>query len=192
MTLPVEPILLDLPEQLQTERLMLRAPRFGDGALINPAIVETIEDLKKWMPWADPMPSVDDTEKWCRSAAAKYLAREQFHFLIFLKDSRDYIGTCGMHRIDWKAPAMEIGYWLRKSRWGSGYMIEAANAVADFAMNALKANRVEIRCDQQNDRSARVAERAGFALEGVLRCEKRDHFNSLRDTRVYAKIAART
>ena len=45
---------------------------------------------------------------------------------------------------------------------------------------------------QQNDRSARVAERAGFALEGVLRSEKRDHYNSLRDTRIYAKIAART
>ena len=42
---------------------------------------------------------------------------------------------------------MEIGYWLRKSRWGSGYMIEATNAVSDFAMNMLKANRVEIRCD---------------------------------------------
>ena len=185
----MEPILLDVPNEIATERLTLRPPRFGDGVMINSAIIETLEDLQKWMPWSDPTPSIADTEKWCRSAAAKFLAREQFHFLIFLKESRDYIGTCGMHRIDWKAPAMEIGYWLRKSRWGKGYMIETTRAVADFAMKSLHANRVEIRCDDQNGRSARVAERAGFALEGILRCEKRDHRNSLRDTRIYGKIA---
>jgi ribosomal-protein-serine acetyltransferase len=184
----MEPILLNVPRELTTPRLLLRIPRFDDGAIINPAIVESAAELAQWVPWASPTPKVDDTEQWVRGAAAKFLTREQFHFLIFLKDSGEYVGTCGIHRHDWKIPMFEIGYWLRTSRVGSGYMVEAVKAVTAFALDALKANRVEVRCDDLNARSCRVAERAGFTLEGVHRNSSRDHRDSLRDTRIYALL----
>jgi ribosomal-protein-serine acetyltransferase len=40
--------------------------------------------------------------------------------------------------------------------------------IADFAFEALRAERVEIWCDARNERSAAVAMRAGFALEARL------------------------
>lgn len=183
-----DPILLDVPSEMKTERLMLRTPRFGDGSIINPAVIETIFDLAQWMPWAEPTPSVEDTEKWCRSAASKYLARDQFHYLIFLKSTGDYIGTAGIHRHDWKVPWFEIGYWLRKSQWGNGYTTEAVNALTNMSFNTLGAQRVEIRCDDLNPRSARVAELAGYSLEGVMRKKSRNHRDQLCDTRLYAKV----
>lgn len=186
----MEPILLDLPSELTTPRLSLRIPRFGDGAMMNVAIVESAAELARWMPWAHPTPNVEQTEVWSRGAAAKFLAREQFHFLIFLKDSGEYLGTCGIHRHDWKVPAFEIGYWMRTSRVGNGYMVEATNAVARFAIEHLKANRLEIRCDELNVRSRRVAERAGFTLEGIHRSDTRDHHGALRDTSIYAFLPA--
>jgi RimJ/RimL family protein N-acetyltransferase len=55
----------------------------------------------------------------------------------------------------------------------------------------LGANRVEIRCDAKNERSAAVARRGGFPLEGTLRNEDRCPMtNELRDTLVFAKISA--
>ena len=48
----MDPLLLDLPEEIVTQRLVLRPPRAGDGATMNEAIAETIEALQRWMPWA--------------------------------------------------------------------------------------------------------------------------------------------
>ena len=81
---------------LSGERLKLRVPRFNDGAMINEAIMESAAELAQWMPWAHPTPDVENTEKWVRNALAKFIARQEFHFLIFLKSTGGYVGTCGM------------------------------------------------------------------------------------------------
>jgi ribosomal-protein-serine acetyltransferase len=184
----MEPILLDVPETLATQRLELRVPRFNDGAMINAAIVESAAELAKWMPWADPTPDVANTEKWVRTAVAKFALRQEFHFLMFLKAGGEYIGTCGMHHFDSKIPMIEIGYWLRTSQCGNGYMTEAAKAITAFALDALKCQRAQIRCDARNVRSGRVAELAGYILEGTLRSDSRDQRGELRDTRIYALL----
>ncbi len=184
----MEPILLNIPDEITTDRLQLRRPKFDDGAMINAAVVESARELARWMPWASPTPSADDTEKWVRSAVAKFFAREQFHFLLFLKGTSDYLGTCGMHHVNWKTPQVEIGYWLRDSRRGHGYMTEAVRAASEFATNIVRAHRIEIRCDAQNAPSRRVAERAAFTLEGILRNAGRDHHDQLCDTCIYALI----
>jgi RimJ/RimL family protein N-acetyltransferase len=54
----------------------------------------------------------------------------------------------------------------------------------------LGANRIEIRCDDRNERSARVAERLGFKLDGTLRCDSRGMDKVLRGTRIYSLIVA--
>src|SRR5688500_18444253 len=114
----MEPILLDVPEELRTERLFLRGPRVGDGAMINAAIVESANELAAYMTWANPTPDVDNTEQWVRRALSKFYSREQFDYLMFLKDGDTYVGTCGIPRLDWKVPKGEIGYWLRTSHCG--------------------------------------------------------------------------
>jgi RimJ/RimL family protein N-acetyltransferase len=93
-----------------------------------------------------------------------------------------------MHRIEWKVPMAEIGYWVRTAHSGNGYMTEAVEAVTALATDGLMMQRVEIRCDVKNRRSAAVAERAGYTLEGVLHKASRDHRDQLRDTCVYAKV----
>jgi RimJ/RimL family protein N-acetyltransferase len=48
--------------------------------------------------------------------------------------------------------------------------------------------RIEIRTDNRNQRSGRVAARCGFQLEGVLRHDSRHVDGTLRDTRVHARL----
>src|SRR5438552_18097370 len=122
------PVMIDISSELVSERLMLRVPRFGDGVLVNAAVVESVVELGPWMPWATPTPKPDDTELWCRQSAAKFLTREMIHFSLWADGGKTCAGGCGMHRIDWNVPMGELGYWLRTSFCGQGRMTEAVNA----------------------------------------------------------------
>jgi RimJ/RimL family protein N-acetyltransferase len=85
-------------------------------------------------------------------------------------------------------PKFEIGYWCRKGFTGRGYITEAVRGLTVFAFEILKANRVEIRCDQRNVRSRKVAERLGFKLEGILRNERVAVDRRLENICIYAMI----
>ena len=181
-----DPLLLDLPQQLRTPRLVLRPPRPGDGAAMNEAVLETIEALRAWMPWAAPTPTAEQSESWCRQSAADFAARKGLVMLMFLPDDT-FVGSGGMVRLDWSVPRFEIGYWVRRRFEGQGYVAEAVAEWTRFCFETLSAARVEILMDDGNDRSRRVAERLGFPFEGMLRNHKRWADGTLRHTRVYAR-----
>jgi RimJ/RimL family protein N-acetyltransferase len=176
------------PEQLETARLALRKPRVEDASQVVEAIAESIEELRPWMPWAQRVPTRAEQEERLRASVAAFEAGEDFPYWIFERASGTYLGGTGLHRFDWAVPRFETGYWVRTSRAGRGYATEAVGAVTEMAFGVLGARRVEIRCDDRNMRSWRVAERLGFALEGVLRHQDRSPDGSLRDTRVYARV----
>ncbi|CAM3702429.1 GNAT family N-acetyltransferase [Cohnella lubricantis] len=182
------PILLDIPESFESERLLIRAPQWGDGAAVNEAIRESLDELKPWMPWAQQAPTVEESELNLREARLRYLERSDLRLQLISKSTGQFIGGSGLHRIDWQSRKFEIGYWVRTSCAGQGYITEAAKAIANFAATVLEANRIEIRCDAKNHRSARVAERLGFTLEGVLRDEAIGTDGMLRSTKVFSIV----
>lgn len=186
----MDPILKDFPNSFESKRLTIRCPMPGDGPALHEAVSASIDDLRPWLPWAVNAPSIEDTETNVRKGYTRFLNREDLWLLLFLKGTNICIGGSGLHRIDWDVPKFEIGYWLRTSYVGQGYMAEAVTTITDFAFNTLSAKRVEIRCDALNERSASVARRLNFSHEGTLRQEARHHISGkLRDTLIFAKIA---
>lgn len=90
----MNPLLLDIPLQLETERLILRAPhQTGDGKIVNQAIKDSFSELKAWLPFAQELPTAEETEINLRNAHINFLKRESFRFLIFDKNSNHFIGT---------------------------------------------------------------------------------------------------
>ena len=188
----MEPILIDVPERIESERLVLRAPRPGDGPLVNAAIGASHAELAPWMPWAATAPSVDESEAHCRRQQARFLLREDFVFLMLFRDGNggdgELVGATGLHRIDWTLHKFEIGYWRRTGCEGRGFVTEAVRAMARLAFDTLNARRVEIRMDDNNVSSWRVAERAGFTLEALLRFDSATPSGEPRSTRIYARV----
>jgi RimJ/RimL family protein N-acetyltransferase len=187
--LNVPAILLDFPDHFETERLLLRAPRPGDGRPLNDAIRESIDNLRPWMRWAQTLPTVEQSEAVVRQAAARFYLREDLRLLLFRKSDGLLVGSSGMHHIDWSVPRFEIGYWVRDSLEGQGYVTEAVSGITRFAFETLMAQRIEILCDVKNTRSAAVAERCGYRLETRLRRDSRAPDGSVRDTLVFARLA---
>ncbi len=183
------PILHDFPNQFETERLLLRSPQAGDGAALYAAVQESLAELQPWMPWATDDMTVESQEAVMRRAHADFVARTDLMLVIFHKVSGELIGSSGLHRIDWQVPRFEIGYWLRTSCIRQGYMAEAVNGITAFAFDTLVARRVEIHCDEKNKRSAGVALRCGFVLEGILHNNARHHrTGKLENTMVFAQV----
>lgn len=187
-TTNTDPILLEIPESFESERLLIRAPLWDDGAAINEAVRESIEELRPWMPWAQNIPTIEESEAGIRRSRLQFMERKDLRLLLVHKKTGQLVGSSGLHRIDWQARKFEIGYWVRTSCEKQGYVAEAVNAITNFAIHELQANRIEIRCDSRNLRSAKVAERSGFTLEGILRNDKCDEDGSLRDTMIFSKV----
>jgi RimJ/RimL family protein N-acetyltransferase len=183
-----KPVLLNFPDSFETERLLIRAPRAGDGQAVNDAVRESHENLKPWMPWAKSIQEVEQTEENVRRGAVRWILREDLWMLLFRKSDGLYVGGSGLHRIDWSVPAFEIGYWVRKSLEGQGYISEAVAGITNFGFEVIGGERIEIRCDTRNIRSANVAKRAGYSLEGTLRHDGWANDGILRDTHVFGMI----
>jgi RimJ/RimL family protein N-acetyltransferase len=189
----MNPVLLDLPEEFVTERLALRFPRPGDGTAIQAAYVEAGDHIYKWVPWANPKLTVEEVEETARKRLAKVLTRELFWFHMYLKGTSTLVGETALHHVEWEVPKCQIGYYVRPCFEGQGYAGEAVRWITRFAFDCLSAQRIEIWCDSRNERSWRVAERAGFTLEGIMHKYTRNKVDgTLTDLRVYANIRTDT
>ncbi|WP_455676031.1 GNAT family N-acetyltransferase [Pradoshia sp.] len=185
----MNPILLDIPERIEGERIYLRSCKPGDGPMVFEAVSASIKELKPWMPWANTAQSEDASEANIRESYAEFILRKDLRLHIMRSSDDVFLGATGLHRIDWNALKFEIGYWVDSRHAKNGYVTEAVNLLSRFAFDELKANRIEIRVDTENKDSRRIPENTGFTLEGILR---HDSYNAngteLRSTCVYSKI----
>jgi RimJ/RimL family protein N-acetyltransferase len=180
--------LIDVPDSIETDRLILRSPFPGDAPEVRIAIQETFEELQRWMDWADHLPTTEELEENSRNAQKSFMARTDFTYRAYLKGTNEFVLSCGIHPQDSAVPKFELGYWCRASMQGQGYVTEAVRALTLVGFKNLQANRLEIRCDARNLRSRRVAELAGYSLEATLRNDQRAPDGELRDTLVYAVL----
>jgi RimJ/RimL family protein N-acetyltransferase len=188
----MRPAELALPERVETPCFVIRRARPGDGAALCAAVTASLADLRPWMPWAQQETDVEASEAVVQRMHDDFGARTDLPMLVFERRPEGsegrVVGGTGLHRIDWALPRFEIGYWRRSGWGGRGVAAEAVGAVTRLAFDHLQAQRVEIRMDARNWRSARVAERCGFTFEGLLRQDARAPDGSVRDTRVYARV----
>jgi RimJ/RimL family protein N-acetyltransferase len=165
----VQAILVDLPDQLVGDRVIVRPWSEDDSRGLWEAIDGSRDHLAPWMPWLQAHNNPDDALEYTRRARARWLLREDLAVAIVERASGRIVGGSGMHRINWRSRLFEIGYWVSQDAEGRGYATESVQLLTRIAFDDLDANRVEIRMDVANARSRRVAERLGFVLEGTLR-----------------------
>src|SRR6266571_8800697 len=161
--------LIPLFEELRGERVLVRPYRESDAQALFEAVAESRDHLRPWLPFADTHQSAEESRDWIIHQVANWLLREDFIVGIWEAATNRFLGGSGLHPQSWEIRYFEIGYWIRASASGRGYITEAVKLLTDYAFTALAAKRVEIRCDERNVRSAAVAQRLGFVQEARLR-----------------------
>lgn len=161
------PSLIPLFDQLTGERIIVRPHRLNDAEPLWDVLQESRDQLRPWLPFADQ--SYEQLRNWLSKSIATWQTREAMNCAIEDRETSRLLGNIGLIVLGWDIRSFEIGYWQRTSATGHGYVAEAVRLVTDFAFDHLDANRVMIRCDAENIRSAAVAKRLGFPFEGRMR-----------------------
>lgn len=177
-----------LPVELRTERLVLHKHRSEEVAEQFKHIEKNRRRLEPFIPWVSRVRSLEDLRRRTDSTLIDWENRSLFDFTM-KTHAGEFLGHVGLYRCDWSVPRVEIGYWVVGGAEGKGYVREAIEALEQECFR-LGVERIEIRCDPVNVRSAMVASRLGYRLEGTLYRNVRIN-DKLQDTQVWAKLRPR-
>ena len=144
---------------LETNRLRLRAPGFGDakrlsdylsafsvsGNLARVPHPYTVEDARAWLTgWrADSVPG-------------------RTHFVLELRNE-GAVGVAGFHEQD---GVPELGYWLGEPFWGQGLMSEALYAILDWYYDVTEEDDIRSGAFHFNMASIALQMKLGFVETG--------------------------
>ncbi len=148
---------------LATGRLTLRPPAVGDAAEMAAAIDD---EVRRWMAWSEGF-TEERARRWCTREAFADPLRE-VNLVVEPRETGRFAGVISMYRADWEIGVVETGYWVGPGARARGYVTEALRAIAAHAFER-GMHRIELLAATGNVPSQRVAERAGFTREAVLR-----------------------
>lgn len=144
--------------------IVLRPPREEDVR----AMVEQCRDpeMQRWTLVPERYEESDAYE-WLRLSERRWAAGEAAVFAIADAGRGEYLGGIELRGGPW--PVGDVGYGVHPAARGRGLATRALLLVARWGLEELGLVRVEVIVDVDNVPSQRVAEKAGFVREGVLR-----------------------
>jgi RimJ/RimL family protein N-acetyltransferase len=152
---------------LTAEGIILRRPAPADIPWITAACSD--RELSQYIP-AMPYPySQSDARAFIEDSDRGWAEESRAGFVIAHAADGDGLGTIGLGLSANDAGLASVGYWLRREARGHGAATIAVRLVSAWAFDELGIKRLSLFTLPGNVTSQRVAERAGFTREGILR-----------------------
>jgi RimJ/RimL family protein N-acetyltransferase len=180
------------------------ARRYGGGVTVappEPPLADEVVSLRPWTPddvpdiaaacaeeeiasWLDQIPqpyTEDDARFYVAATREGWRSGTELAFAIADAASGEVLGSIGIRHLGGvDEGTAEIGYWVKRDARGRGVATRALRLASRWALRDAGIERLQLRADTDNVPSQRVAERAGFVREGVLRASR---FNPRRNRR---------
>ncbi len=154
------------PLRIDTE-LELRPLTTADEDAFLSLIVANRAHLDQWLRWSGRVHTLADAQALIERFATKHAAGDGFHAGLWLNDQ--LVGGIVCHYVNRESHRSEIGYWLSAGYTGRGIVTRACRGAIAELFTREDLHRLEIQCATDNVASRAVAERLGFAFEGVKR-----------------------
>jgi len=155
---------------LKTQRLILKLPTLEISKDLQ--ILANDKEVTKNLSQLPCPYRLDDAKDFINRCDERFFKEDgEQNFGIFLKDSGELIGMCGLD-ISSKHDHATLGYWLGKEYWGNGYATEIAKRLVRYGFEELELHRIACGHFDRNPASGHVMKKAGFIHEGT----RRGHF----------------
>ncbi|MDR0967655.1 MAG: GNAT family N-acetyltransferase [Rickettsiales bacterium] len=160
----------ELPEKLSDGNIELRRipATFANAEMIFDVIERNRAKLEKWLPWVDGMQNAGDEFVYLYGLEKN----KKPHYWIFVDGK--FCGSVGLVKVRERMPRFnegEIGYWIDSNFYGRGIMTRAVKILENelFGNDEYEIHRIIIRNETENVKSAAVAQRLGYNLDGIMR-----------------------
>lgn len=147
-------------EILTNNQVELRRKGFDDVDEQHRVVLESLEHLQPWMPWASEY-SRESLLEHLTVAQQDWAAGRSFDYEIVSEGA--VVGSCSlMRRIG--PGGLEIGYWIHPGATGRGLATMAVSALVEAAFALPGVTHVEVHHDEANAASGAVPQRLGFTV----------------------------
>jgi ribosomal-protein-serine acetyltransferase len=183
----MRPILLDIPERFETQRLLISIHENGDGEEFFQMIQSNYNHLQEELSEVHSLKSIEDAEEYVRRKRIAWLSRERLIPKVVEKSTGKMIGQLWIEP-KWDRMIFEIGYFIEEKSQGKGYITEGIKKIMEFLFRELGANKLEIHTKATNAKSIGVAERCGFTKEAHLRERGRTNEGEVVDLQIFGLL----
>lgn len=166
--------LTNFPLPLVTPRLIIRPPRLDagrDAALFFQAVQDSMLDIKPYLGWVTDPYTMYQATGYVDGCVNNWQTRSDNDtgLSLWIMDSKDqaFIGHIVIWNIDWQLPKCELGFWINHAYAGQGFMHEALYYTTYLCLD-LGMQRVEVRCENTNQRVHHLMHQLNFKLDGIL------------------------
>lgn len=156
--------LMRAPEQIETERLILRRPVASDADPIFSTYAAD-PDVCRYVGFPRHR-SVGETRVFLRFSDEQWAQWPAGPYVALLRETGEVAGSSGL-KFESKLRAA-TGYVFAKQYWGRGLATEVLAAMVEVARDC-RVQRLEAICHAEHRASSRVLEKGGFTCEGRLR-----------------------
>lgn len=164
------------------KQITLRPQRVSDAR----RFFEILQN-KKFVYFGVRPASVAEEIKFLKGNTERRRKNAEHNFTILFNG--EAVGGCGI-KINTRRPYIaEIGYFLDEKYWGKGIATKSVQLLEKIGFGKLKLKRIEILMNIRNKASWKVAIKAGYRKEGIMRkALKARGSNQLFDCYLYAKV----
>ena len=148
-------------------QLTLRTYIVGDAEALFAVVNAERHHLARWLDWVKATTKPEHSLQFIKQATHELETQEALPMGIFYNGQ--IIGGVGMHHWDHGLKKAQIGYWIAERYEGKGIMATCLKSFIDFLFMRVGLNKVEIDFIPANKRSAKLADRLGARVEGILR-----------------------
>lgn len=174
--------------------LTVATPRLYVRQLVEadaPTVTEIFADrqTRRWLPLPQEYGPIDGLS-WCTEMAEeRRTSGAGDHYGVVRREDERLVGLLWTKRTDWVAMLTEISYAIAPDLRGLGIAAEAVDALSIALILEHRMQRVELRVAPGNTASRRVAEKASFTYEGLLRNAAHVH-TGRSDLEIWSLVAA--
>lgn len=176
----------------------VKPPTLTDGVVtLRPWAISDAPDLTSacsdpvitaWLPIPQPYTPADAEEFLTQTVPRWEAARARVALAVTDAESGRLLGSVGLNTTEQELGRVAIGYWTAPWARGQGAASRATRLLSSWAFDELHVDRVELLADVDNTASQRVAEKAGFAREGVARAARRRADGTPRDFAQFSRV----
>ncbi|MCM2576779.1 GNAT family N-acetyltransferase [Streptomyces meridianus] len=175
------------PAELRGYGLELRSWEQRDADAVLRGLTDP--EFLRWNTQLRPVDDLSDAREFVRSRADGWESGEFAHFAVVADG--EVAGHVGISMIEREMGSATVGYWVLPEARGRGIAGRALELCTRWAFDEVGLHRLELGHALGHEVSCRIAERAGYSFEGVLRgamheSGRRDAF---RDVHLHARLA---